>query len=121
MKQVEASSMADEDDERELNQLSDVYSVLKQDAKSIIRDLEGGVVMWREAAAGAAASAGFILILILTAFRYYPPGSSIEGWTYILGAAILAAVMAGISVNGFRKYFQLKKKYSPLFQKARKL
>jgi hypothetical protein len=72
-------------EEEELGGLSDVYSILTNDAKSIIFDLKGGVAMWREAAAGAAASAGFIVILILTAFRFYSP-SSIEGWTYVIGA-----------------------------------
>jgi uncharacterized BrkB/YihY/UPF0761 family membrane protein len=109
-----------ENDGEELNKLSDVYTVLTTDAKEIIRDLKGGVLMWREAAAGAAASAGFIIILILTAFRYYPP-SSIDGWVYVIGAGILAVVMALISANGFRKYFMLEKKYASLFRKADEL
>jgi hypothetical protein len=108
-------------EEKELDQLSDIYSVLRQDAKTIILDLKGGVTMWREAAAGSAASAGFIFILILTAFRYYPPENSIEGWAYIIGSALVAVVMAVISGIGFRKYFALKKKYTPLFEKAEKM
>jgi uncharacterized BrkB/YihY/UPF0761 family membrane protein len=108
------------DEEEELGKLSDVYSVLTKDARSIVFDLKGGVAMWREAAAGAAASAGFIVILILTAFRFYPP-SSMEGWGYVLGAGALAVIMATISAIGFRKYFILQKKYRPLFQKAEKL
>ena len=111
----------EEEEERELDSLSDVYSVLKDDAKSIINDLSGGVTMWREAAGGAAASAGFILILILTAFRFYPPGNSIEGWAYVIGSSIVGLIMAVISAIGFRKYFQLRKKYAPLFEKAKKL
>jgi uncharacterized BrkB/YihY/UPF0761 family membrane protein len=109
-----------EKDDEQLDQLSDVYSILKQDAKAIIYDLKGGIVMWREAAAGSATSAGFIVILILTAFRFYPP-NSIEGWTYVIGAGVLAVVMAVISVIGFRRYFQLRKKYAPLFERASKL
>jgi len=109
------------DDEDEMNQLSDFYTVLRQDAKAIISDLRGGVVMWREAAAGAAASAGFILILVLTAFRYYPPGNSVEGWAYIIGSIIVGILMLSISIAGFRKYFQLKKKYTPLFRRAERL
>jgi len=110
-----------EKEDEELDQLSDIYSVLREDAKTIILDLEGGVAMWRESAAGAAASAGFVLILILTAFRFYPPGNSIEGWVYVIGSALVGVAMALISVVGFRKYFQLRKKYSSLFQKAEKL
>jgi hypothetical protein len=108
-------------DDDEMDRLTDVYSVLKQDAKSIIMDLKGGVVMWREAAAGAATSAGFIVILILTAFRFYPPGNSLEGWAYIIASSVVAVIMAAISVYGFRRYFQLWKKYTPLFEKAEKL
>jgi hypothetical protein len=113
----------EKDDEEELDQLSDVYSVLKQDAKAIIYDLKGGVVMWREAAGGAAASAGFIIILILMAFRYYPPWTwpSIEGWGYVIVAGVVAAIMAVTSGIGFRKYFALMKKYSPLFERAEKM
>jgi hypothetical protein len=109
------------DDDKDIDNLSDIYSVLKQDAKAIIYDLKGGVVMWREAAAGAAASAGFILILILTAFRFYPPGNSLGGWAYILGSAAVCVIMAAISAVGFRRYFQLRKKYAPLFERAKKL
>src|SRR5579872_6586829 len=107
---TDETNRGESEEEREINQLSDAYSVLKNDARSIIADLEGGVVMWREASAGAAASAGFIIILILTSFRFYPSGTSIWGWAYIIGAAALAIVMVAISVNGFRKYFQLTKK-----------
>ena len=110
----------DEKDDEELRKLSDVYNILTQDARAIILDLKGGITMWREAAAGAAASAGFILILILTAFRFYPPVSP-EGWAYVVGAGAIAAIMALISAMGFRRYFELKKKYTPLFQKAAKL
>ena len=109
-----------QDETEKFDKLSDVYSVLTQDAKTIILDLESGVTMWREASAGSAASAGFIVILILTAFRFYPP-ESIEGWAYVIGAGMLAVVMSAISANGFRRYFSLKKKYSPLFQKVEKL
>jgi hypothetical protein len=58
---MEASRDADDD---ELKQLQDIYSELRSDAKQIVIDLEGGVAMWREAAAGAFASAGFIVILV---------------------------------------------------------
>jgi len=113
--------MAKPEDDQEVSDLSEIYSTLRQDAKAIIFDLKGGIVMWREAAAGAATSVGFILILILTMFHNGSPGNSLEGWAYILGSAAVAAVMAVISAIGFRKYFQLKKKYAPLFERASKL
>jgi len=119
---MESTKHRDDDEgETELNQLSDVYSVLKRDAKVIIFDLKGGVMMWREAASSAAATVGFIVILILTSFRFYPPGNSIEGWAYIIGSGIVAVIMAVISAIGFRKYYQLKKKYSSLFERAKNL
>jgi len=116
-----SSKNPEKHDEEEERELADIYSILKQDAKSIIFDLKGGVTMWREAAAGAAASTGFILIFILNAFRYTPPGSSLEGWAYIIGSGIVAVVMAIFSVIGFRRYFHLKRKYKSLFERAEKL
>ena len=113
--------MADNSNDEDVEELSEVYSTLKQDAKSIISDLKGGVLMWREAAAGAASTSGFVLILILTALRYYPPGTSLEGWVYVIGSAVVGVIMAGISVAGFRKYFHLRKKYARLFERAEKL
>ncbi len=107
------------EDEKEVNDLGEIYSTLRQDAKAIIYDLKGGVVMWREAASGSAACAGFILILVLTFFRYTPPGTSIEGWAYVIAASALAVMMAVISAIGFRRYFVLRKKYAPLFRKSK--
>jgi len=111
----------EENDDKEINELSDIYSILRLDAKAIINDLKGGIVMWREAAGGAAASTGFIIILILTMFHYSPPGQSLESWAYVIGAGLVAVVMTIISVTGFRRYFQLRKKYASLFERARKL
>jgi len=108
------------DDEKEVNELSEIYDVLKRDAKEIVSDLEGGVAMWREAAGGAAASAGFIIILILTAFHYGMFGG-VEFWAYVLGAGAVAVVMVAISAFGFRKYFLLRRRYASLFGKAKKL
>ena len=113
--------MAKKDEENEVDNLSEIYSTLRQDAKAIVYDLKGGITMWREAAAGAAASAGFITILILNMFHFSPPGNSVEGWAYILFAAAIASVMAVMSAFGFRTYFQLRKKYAPLFERALKL
>lgn len=59
-------SKKDSNNEDEVKELAEIYAVLKQDAKSIITDLEGGVAMWREAAAGAVTAVGFIAIISLT-------------------------------------------------------
>ena len=113
--------MARKDDENDVDDLSEIYATLRQDAKAIVYDLKGGITMWREAAAGAATSAGFIIILILNMFHFTPPGNSLEGWAYVFFAAAIAVVMAVISAIGFRTYFQLRKKYAPLFERALKL
>ncbi|MGI0079692.1 MAG: hypothetical protein ACRECH_08710 [Nitrososphaerales archaeon] len=109
--------------DNEFNELSDIYNVLKQDAKAIIRDLEGGVVMWREAAAGAVASTGFLTILILFYFKYSFAQEPIVALRWAtLGLFLgMALVMAVVGAIGFRKYFQLRRKYRPLFARAKKL
>lgn len=109
------------DDDQEVNDLSEIYSTLRQDAKTIVGDLKGGIVMWREAAAGAATSVGFILIILLTFFHYTPPGTSIEGWAIVSLDLATAAIMSVISAKGFLKYNRLRKKYEPLFERAEKL
>jgi len=114
--------METSDDQDEMKALSEIYDELKVDAKEIVADLKGGVAMWREAAAGSAASAGFIVILILTAFHYGMfGGTGAEFWGYVVAAAAVALVMGGISLFGFRKYFALKRRYADLFNKAAKL
>ena len=107
----------------DLGRLSDIYATIKQDAKTIIDDLNDGVIMWREAAAGATASAGFLVIIILFYLRY---SWSLEPliivrWLTLGLFLVMAVVMAYIGIAGFAKYFQLRRKYSGLFEKAKKL
>jgi len=104
------------DDDREVTELSEVYDVLRSDAKAIVEDLRGGVTMWREAAGADVAAAGFILILALTTLHYGPSGT--EGWFLIAAQLVLAAVLIAFAVFGFRKYFALTKKYKGLFERA---
>ena len=107
-------------DEKEVKELSEIYDVLRTDAKQIIADLHGGVVMWREAAAGSLTTALFIVIIMLTAVHYNQyTGSQLLG--YLAGTGIIAVVMGVLSVVGFRKYFQLRKRYAALFSRAKKL
>ena len=106
-----------------MNDLSEIYTILKTDAKTIINDLKGGIAMWREAAAGAAASCGFIIIIILFYVRF---SFSLEPivevrWITIGLFAAMAVLMAWIAIAGFAKYFHLKRRYSSLFEKAKKL
>ena len=109
------------DQNGEIENLSEIYDSLRQDAKAIILDLEGGVRMWREAAYGSASIVGFIIILILTAAKFGPAPDTPEGLGYLIAASITAIAMALISARGFRRYFQLKKKYAPLFARAEKM
>lgn len=114
--------MEDPADESEVKQLSEVYEALKTDAKEIILDLQGGVAMWREAAAGALASAGFIAILILTFLGTSAPNMPTWESTTILGFyAAVGVMMSAIAVWGFRRYFQLRRKYTGLFRRAKNL
>jgi len=107
------------DDETEVAELTEIYGVLRDDAKTIVNDLRGGVAMWREAAGANVATAGFLFILALTTWHYGPSG--LEG-TLLVGAQLtLAAVMLGLAILGFRKYFRLVRKYQGLFKKAEQL
>ena len=112
--------MADPQDDRDLNSLSDIYSILKGDAKHIVRDLEKGVVMWREAAAANVAAAGFLLILAQTGYRFFSMTTG-EGLAIVIAELALAAFLFALAGHGFRKYFKLRKKYAGLFEKAKSL
>jgi hypothetical protein len=111
--------MSGPDDETEVAELTEIYGVLRDDAKTIVNDLKGGVVMWREAAGANVATAGFLLILALTTWHYGPSG--LEGTVLIGAQLVLAAVMLGYAFFGFRKYFHLVRKYQGLFKKADQL
>ena len=114
--------MEKSDDEKEVKELSEIYEVLKSDAKEIVLDLQGGVTMWREAAAGALASAGFIVIIILSFFGTAANQEPAWESTLTLGFfAAMAIVMSAIAVRGFRRYFQLRRKYADLFRRAKSL
>lgn len=114
------------EEDGELGALADIYDLLKGDAKQIVVDLEGGVAMWREAAAGAFASAGFLVILAFTSFNP-SSGNPLNFWgtvgrdLYLVLAAVLTVTMLGFGVYGFRKYYQLRRKYAGLFSRAAKL
>ena len=118
--------MQTEDDSEVLKQLSDIYEELRGDAKQIVVDLEGGVAMWREASAGAFASAMFLVILALT-FAHGSAGNPLDFWgsigltIFVALAAILAVAMTAFGAFGFRRYYLLKRRYAGLFAKVAKL
>jgi hypothetical protein len=107
------------DGDTEVEELSEIYGILRDDAKTIVNDLRGGVAMWREAAGANVATAGFLFILALTTWHYGPSG--LEGTLLIGAQLVLAAVMLGLAIFGFRKYFRLVRKYQGLFKKAEQL
>ena len=107
--------------QEELGSLSDIYDVLKHDAKAIVTDLRAGVTMWREAAAANLAAAGFLLILALTTFEKIGGVGFSEGTALIAAQIVLAFVLIGFAIVGFRRYFQLRRKYAGLFARAEKL
>jgi len=101
--------------------LSEIYDALTHDAKAIVRDLNGGVRMWREAASANASAAGFLLILALTTYRLYNPTGFTEIGIIITAMVLLGFVLVGYSVLGFRRFFQLRRKYAGLFARAKML
>src|SRR5262249_10324751 len=112
--------MADPQDDRDLKALSDIFGMLRSDAKEIVHDLQKGTVMWREAAGANVAAAGFLLILAQTSYRLlnYTTG---EGFAIVIAELALAGLLFGFAGYGFRKYFKLRKRYAGLFEKARRL
>lgn len=114
--------MAGSGDESEVKELSEVYDVLKKDARGIILDLQGGVTMWREAAAGALACAGFIIIITLD---FLGSAATREpAWESALTLAfygVMGVLMSAIAVWGFSRYFRLRRKYAGLFKRAKGL
>ena len=118
--------MGSPEEDSQMQTLSDIYNVLSKDAKQIVADLEGGVVMWREAAAGALASSGFLAIMALT-YLHENIGNPFDflgsgGFTLFIGLVVgMAVVMAGVAAIGLWRYFKLRRKYAGLFAKAHKL
>ncbi|HEY6282689.1 MAG TPA: hypothetical protein VIW22_02055 [Nitrososphaerales archaeon] len=111
--------MSNSDDEKEVKELSEIYDTLRSDAKQIIHDLKGGVMMWREAASANVAIAGFVAVWAITSITYGPGG--LEGYAFGFAWIIVVAVSTYYAVSGFKKYFRLRKRYAELFAKARKL
>ena len=111
--------MANTDDESEIDDLTEIYDVLRSDAKTIIHDLKGGVVMWREAAGANVAVAGFVIVLALTTINYGPGG--LEGVLIRAADLAIAAISIYYAAIGFRKYFRLVRRYQGLFERAKKL
>lgn len=112
--------MSDSKDDVEVAELSEIYDVLKSDARTIVNDLRGGVTMWREAAGANIAAAGFILILSLTDL-HYDILSGAEGNAILIAQLLVAGVLLAFAVFGLRRYLQLRRRYEGLFERTKKL
>jgi hypothetical protein len=74
-----------EDEDKELDELSDIYDTLRSDVKDIVHDLKGGVKMWSEAAGANLTAAGFILLHALASYRLLSnPALASEGGLIIV-------------------------------------
>jgi hypothetical protein len=108
----------------ELVDLAEVYAMLKRDAKDVLQDLLDGVSMWRYTARtlfGVAVLAFGLVPLFLW-------GASATLYPISTGLGLIAAFMAGLgvitSLNGLRyrtRYSVLRRKYSELYETAKKL
>jgi len=107
--------------QEEIGSLTEIYDTLKQDAKTIVADLHGGVVMWREAAGANLAAAGFLLILTLITYERIGGLGFGEGSAIVLASLALALLLVWFAVVGIRKYLRLREKYAGLFERAKKL
>jgi hypothetical protein len=111
-----------------LDDLTEVYALLKTDASDLLGDLLRGISMWRTTAVIAIflTVSWLVLAVVVTAFGrpYGSPPNDISSSTVLVAlylSVILAVASACVCVYLFSRYFSLKKKYSRLFQIAAKL
>ena len=117
-------------DEKKLTDLAEVYGILKRDAKDMLQDLLDGVSLWRS-------TARILFGFALLSFALVPLfiwGSATTGGQGNLaislstGLGLIAVFLFGLglvtSLTGVRyrwRYLQLRKKYSELYETAKKL
>jgi ABC-type multidrug transport system fused ATPase/permease subunit len=117
-------SMETEINKEMLSDLSEVYRVLKQDAKDMLFDLLEGVSLWRSTARVMLFfSAVSLLIGIIAVWGV----TTSTGWGAIF-LGLLAIFLFGLAIaTAFfgiryrRKYRNLREKYSDLYESASKL
>jgi hypothetical protein len=109
----------------ELVNLAEVYAMLKRDAKDMLQDLLDGVSLWRY-------TARMLFGVAVLAFGLVPlfawGASSTSPSSVSTGLGLIAIFMTGLgliaSLTGMRyrtKYSALRKKYSELYETAKKL
>ncbi|MDA4124807.1 MAG: hypothetical protein OK438_05075 [Thaumarchaeota archaeon] len=114
-------------DEEKFEDLAEVYGVLKRDVKDMLLDLLEGVSLWKSA---SRMSFGFALVAfaLVPLFVWGSLTTREVGFTLSTGLGLIAGFMLGVgaltSLTGVRyrtKYSGLRKKYSELYESAKKL
>lgn len=112
--------MADEQSSNEIADLSQLYTLLQQDAKLLVTDLRDGVSMWN--------SAGRLMVYLsllgfFLAYLNQFPQTPLGVWKAVGLISALALGVAGAIGYFFthRKYSKLVRKYRELFRLAEKL
>ena len=106
-------------EEPEIGELSEVYRMLKRDAKDMLYDLLEGVKLWRSTARilfGIAIIAFILGLLFLWGHSFHADFGLIG--VFMLG---LGAVTTFAAVRYRTKYYSLRKKYSELYELAKKI
>ena len=111
-------------DKEKLADLAEVYGMLKKDAKDMLQDLLDGVSLWR---ASARNLFGFALVAFALVPLFAWGASTNQGLLsrglgligVFLFALALVTTLTGMRYR--RKYLVLRKKYSELYETAKKL
>jgi hypothetical protein len=117
--------MAGQVEERKIEDLAEVYGMLKRDAKDMLRDLLEGVSLWRHTARvlfGVAVLAFALVPLFAYGASYSSPGYLAAGLgligLFMLGLGLVSAI-SGVRYRS--KYIRLRQKYTELYDAAKKL
>lgn len=111
-------------DKEKLSDLSEVYRILKQDAKDMLFDLLDGVSLWRSTARVMFFFSGLSFLIGMIAVCGATTSTGLGGIFLGLLAIFLfglALVTAFFGIRYHRKYRNLHEKYSELYESANKL
>ena len=114
--------MAQEDQQKEILDLTEVYEIIKHDAKLLVSDLLEGISMWRQAAflMVVLAVLGFYLAIIALYPNIPSSLSFISHMIQAFSALVLGIFTSGAALYYVRRYFHLKKKYNALYEAAKR-
>ncbi len=114
--------------DQRIDDLREVYELLKTDASDLLNDLLRGVTMWGTTATIALflTIAWIILAVVVTVFGrpYGHPPNDVSSSTVLVAlylSVIFAVISASVCAYLFSRFFSLKKKYSRLYRIAEKL